>query len=1634
MLSIRRASLLFFLLPACLAAQNSISIDQIVLQYPENLPPEFGGEFSGKSFILTPGGGNRFPPVFALIEAVVTISYSYDTDDLDHLSQLVRGTIDRDGPISASCSFRSDPPGSGGGVASSAGAAKPELPKTGSRQGSNAGFVLPTGALSVNPNETPATVSFTCFLRARGGLTFGTTPIAESEPIVGLLTTDLTTPAEPQVDVQVGYIEVTQAIQDDNNNIRLVADKATLARVFIKPGDLGPPSPNRVEAILFGFPADSDEQLPGSPLRPNQRFLPSAPALQNHNHEIAGHSVNFILPEDWTRAGRNITLLAEVDPEGKIDNELRDNNQGGQEDFKFFKRENLSIGYMPVCVELTPGAEPKCPKPERYADVEGLLNRIYPLADGDALYFPLPMPDLMWKGDLDTPEQRAPLRQRLRKLYDLLDLLTGGGLDQLAVWVAPAVSIGRFDSGSKIGGFAGAKWAGGGDGIGRMTFMRAGGGLQSLLAHEVAHNLGLRHPDLGAGSCGSADSNSDWPHPSDSIQDVGYDPTNSLLFRRPKEFKDLMSYCRPQWISPFHYNQLFDANSRPQGLRPEKLQGVPQSYWVISGSVRADGSGARLDPAYRVTSRTAPDPTADSGEYCLQLSGAAAATRCVNLTFREPETGFALDAELFTVRVPDPGGVTKIALLRNGAQIAALNQSAAAPVVQVTSPAPGDVWDGGQRSVRWTSADADGDPLTYSVLYSPDGGDSWLPVEVDTAMNECMVDTTKINGGNDVRFRVLATDGLNTTEMDVGPITVRQRPEIAAAPPAPNLGGSLVGVTRYAAVTLTNPGTGPLTVTAVRGDNAAFQISGPQTPFSVPAGSQRNVSIEFTPPAVGSHVATLTVDSNAATRPSLGVAIEGVGVSDNAPFLEISADRLDLGDAPVGGSATQIVVVTNPGGADLNIQLAAQGGGFSFENVVSPTAIPAGGMLEVTIRFTPVAAGDAEGVFIVTSDDPTRPRAELALSGSGFVRAGAPSPTPAINAGGVVDAAQFQAMISPGGIGSIFGVNLAAAVAGASGAPLPTNLAGVQVLVDGVPAPLFFVSPGQINFQAPFEIGFGNVQVVVVRNGVQSPPRTVSSKLYSPSVFVNQANGFAIVQRPGDGSLITAAAPAKAGEALIFYITGIGGLDNPPASGAASPASPLSIAQLNPTLTLGGAAANVFFAGLAPSFVGLGQLNAFLPDPLPAASAARIEGAQQGVATLPLVIDFGGSSSVPVQLPVESTGPPPAGVDVGVTLNQVFPSMPVTADPADTLTVRYSVTNPGAFDGAGVRRLYLSTDPTISPTTDTLLNERTLTFRGNDLSIDSRGNQLPEGIQPRTYYIGVEVIIPGDANLVNNLSSGLRIDVIANRPPFDLSIDALTFEPPIVGAGDPVSIRYEASGPATLSGTFTRAFYLSADEEITAQDTVIDEGRFSMVEGAFAAVINNNFIPRSTAPGNYFIGAILQPQGDVNLSNNATVGLPVTVTATRTPFDLAVEARAVSPRTVAQGGTIEVTYRVTNRSAANGVYRRSLYVSTDATISTADTFINRRTFELDGQSSTLTSRNNRLPSLPPGEYFVGVILESADDTSPADNVSNGRGLTISAGAALRTVEAFEANKSDGEISRPADGESAPNQEHKGGDQ
>jgi uncharacterized protein (TIGR03437 family) len=220
---------------------------------------------------------------------------------------------------------------------------------------------------------------------------------------------------------------------------------------------------------------------------------------------------------------------------------------------------------------------------------------------------------------------------------------------------------------------------------------------------------------------------------------------------------------------------------------------------------------------------------------------------------------------------------------------------------------------------------------------------------------------------------------------------------------------------------------------------------------------------------------------------------------------------------------------------------------------------------------------------------------------AGTSPAWAQSAAPTITPGGVVNAADYTPAVAPGMLVAVFGDSMASKVSSVAATPLPTALDGTSVEVNGQAIPLFFVSPKQINAQMPFGIT-GQVQVRVRTAVGLSTPATVTVVESAPRLFTKTMDGKGepVLLHNADWSLISAASPARPGEYLILFLTGLGAVSPTIPAGQAGGDNdkygPLN--QVLPgavTITLGDKQAAILFAGLAPGWVGLYQINLQVP-------------------------------------------------------------------------------------------------------------------------------------------------------------------------------------------------------------------------------------------------------------------------------------------------------------------------------------------------------------------------------------------------------------------------------------------------------
>ena len=219
-------------------------------------------------------------------------------------------------------------------------------------------------------------------------------------------------------------------------------------------------------------------------------------------------------------------------------------------------------------------------------------------------------------------------------------------------------------------------------------------------------------------------------------------------------------------------------------------------------------------------------------------------------------------------------------------------------------------------------------------------------------------------------------------------------------------------------------------------------------------------------------------------------------------------------------------------------------------------------------------------------------------------QATAVTPTsPVITPGRVVNGASYLGTIAPGSLATVYGANFAdAGVSTLTAATpnFPTAVGDLTVSVDGVNAPLTYVSPTQINFQVPWETVPGPaVNVKVTRGGVDSnvEPVTVAATA-SPSMFLSEfTNGVAWVTGAG---CVTTECAVTAGTEYQLWANGLGPKNSPEQDGAPAvyngsltplevPGSPASC-----QLTIDGQAARVDYCGAAPGLI-IDQVNFAYP-------------------------------------------------------------------------------------------------------------------------------------------------------------------------------------------------------------------------------------------------------------------------------------------------------------------------------------------------------------------------------------------------------------------------------------------------------
>ena len=270
---------------------------------------------------------------------------------------------------------------------------------------------------------------------------------------------------------------------------------------------------------------------------------------------------------------------------------------------------------------------------------------------------------------------------------------------------------------------------------------------------------------------------------------------------------------------------------------------------------------------------------------------------------------------------------------------------------------------------------------------------------------------------------------------------------------------------------------------------------------------------------------------------------------------------------------------------------------------------------------------------------------------------------PVVAAGGILNAASYVKgqPVTLGSFVAIFGSGFGKGGV-TSTVPWPTSLGGTSVTMNGVLAPLYAVTDGQINAQVPFEAlptgqTSGTVAVVVQTSSQKSSPQNFQVVSIAPGLFSIAGNGLGLanVSNP-DGSLTAPsgsvpgypAHPSTPGNTIVLLATGLGPTDSSIASGASS-SDKLRNTSTLPSILIGGIPARVVFSGLSPQFPAVNQINVELPAGVPSGSAVPIQVSSGGITTTAqLNIAITASTSTATLTPVTTLALPSLGKSLAV--------------------------------------------------------------------------------------------------------------------------------------------------------------------------------------------------------------------------------------------------------------------------------------------------------------------------------------------------------------------------------------------------
>lgn len=273
---------------------------------------------------------------------------------------------------------------------------------------------------------------------------------------------------------------------------------------------------------------------------------------------------------------------------------------------------------------------------------------------------------------------------------------------------------------------------------------------ETTVAHEISHTIN---------SCCPVANSTDYHNNNVSARANGYWVNSSRLTDNQQGIMGRV--INQAWIEQPTYKHLLEQFSTGK---------IDPVVIGVRGLIMESGD-LQLPPWYILDGFIDLEPDAE-GENTLVILDASGSVLyesgfdAASIFHADPFGDIELSSAIFAFRIPFFPDMQRIEIRDGqGSLLGSRDITPNAPTVNITFPNGGEqLSQTSTHTLRWTASDADGDTLSYTVLYSPDGGDSWIPLESDLNSSELAFDPSFLEPGDQYLFRVLASDGLRTTE------------------------------------------------------------------------------------------------------------------------------------------------------------------------------------------------------------------------------------------------------------------------------------------------------------------------------------------------------------------------------------------------------------------------------------------------------------------------------------------------------------------------------------------------------------------------------------------------------------------------------------------------------------------------------------------------------------------------------------------------------------------------------------------------------------------------------------------------------------------------------------------------------